>query len=280
MYRNDVLLNGELGYDEYPDDDTNEIINIGINQRQYVFNKGGLYKVEITDNFGRTTTHEFKFEKDLPVGVLKGVKHNGKTNKDVQFIYDNTKYTIVAFENGNPITPTITIDVNLTTLNFTARENINNEYKIILYDNTDFENLNIYKFTIRTIPPAFTLYGVNENATTSTDVYALWEVQSGYSATYKVNDGEPSQYLNGQILSAQGVYIITLTDDLGNQNSKVFEIDKTLDFVIYEDNTAKEIDEIRFTNKSIQIVNNEPLNIEITRNGQNYPYEFCKYFND
>ena len=29
---------------------------------------------------------------------------------------------------------------------------------------------------------------------------------------------------------------------------------------------AKEIDEIRFTNKSIQIVNNEPLNIEITRN--------------
>ena len=280
MYRNDVLLNGELGYDEYPDDDSNEIINIGINKRQYVFNKGGLYKIEITDNFGRTTTHEFKFEKDLPVGVLKGVKHNGKTNKDVQFIYDNTKYTIVAFKNGNPITPSSTSEVNLTTLNFTARENINNEYKIILYDNTDFENLNIYKFTIRTIPPAFTLYGVNENATTSTDVYALWEVQSGYSATYKVNDGEPSQYLNGQILSAQGVYIITLTDDLGNQNSKVFEIDKTLDFVIYEDNSAKEIDEIRYTNKSIQIVNNEPLNIEITRDGQVFEYEFCNYFND
>jgi len=280
VYRNDVLLNGELGYDEYPDDDTNEIINININQLQYVFNKGGLYKVEITDNFGRTTTHEFKFEKDLPVGVLKGVKHNGKNNKDVSFIYDSTKYTIVVFENESPLTPTNTTDGNLTTISFNAKENINNEYKIILYDNTDFENLNIYKFTIRTIPPVFTLYGVNEGATTSTDVYALWEVQSGYSATYKINDGEPSQYLNGQILSAQGVYIITLTDDLGNQNSKVFEIDKTLDFVIYEDNTAKEIDEIRFTNKSIQIVNNEPLNIEITRNGEPFNYEFCNYFND
>lgn len=277
-----ILLNSEIGYDEYPDDDTNDLIFVSINTKQYIFNKGGLYKVEITDNFGRTTTHEFKFEKDLPVGVLKGVKHNGKTNKDVQFIFNSTKYTAVVYENENPIFPSSTIDEAniLTTLSFSASEKINNEYKIYLYDNNDFENLNIYKFTIRTIPPEFTLYGVNESGTTSTDVYALWDIQSGYKATYTLNNGEQIQYLNGQILSAEGVYIITLTDDLGNKNSKVFEIDKKLDFVIYEDNTAKEIDEIRFTNKNIQIVDNEPLNIEITKDSKFYPYNFGTYFND
>lgn len=282
IYRNDELLNSELGYDEYSNDDSNELIFISNSIKQYLFNKGGLYRVEITDNFGRTTSHEFKFEKDLPIGVLKGVKHNGRTNKNVEFIFNSTKYTAVAYENGNPIFPPSTLnDANiLTTLTFSASDKINNEYKIYLYDNNDFENLNIYKFTIKTIPPEFTLYGVNDSGTTSTDVYALWDAQSGYKATYKLNDGEEIQYLNGQILSNEGVYIITLIDDLGNKNSKVFEIDKTLDFDIYEDNIKKEIEEIRYTNKNIQISANEPLNIEITRNSEPYTYQFGTFFND
>lgn len=124
IYRNDVLLNSKLGYDEYPNDDSNELIFISNSIKQYLFNKGGLYKVEITDNFGRTTSHEFKFEKDLPVGVLKGVKHNGRTNKDVEFIFNSTKYTAVAYENGNPIFPPSTLnDANiLTTLTFSASD--------------------------------------------------------------------------------------------------------------------------------------------------------------
>ena len=168
IYRNDVLLNSELGYDEYPNVDSNELIFISNSIKQYLFNKGGLYRVEITDNFGRTTSHEFKFEKDLPVGVLKGVKHNGRTNKNVEFIFNSTKYTAVAYENGNPIFPPSTLnEANiLTTLTFSASDKINNEYKIYLYDNNDFENLNIYKFTIKTIPPEFTLYGVNDSGTT------------------------------------------------------------------------------------------------------------------
>lgn len=282
IYKNDILLNSELGYDEYPDNNSNDLIYISITNKQYIFNKGGLYKVELTDNFGRTTTHEFKFEKDMPIGVLKGVKHNGKTNKNVEFIFNSNKYTATVYENNKPISPPSTLnDANiLTTLLFNASENLNNEYKIYLYDNNDFENLNIYKFTIKTIPPEFLLYGVNESGTTSSDVYALWDAQSGYKAVYNLNSDEAIQYLNGQILSNEGVYIITLTDDLGNKNSKVFEIDRTLDYDIYEDNEKKEIDEIRYTDKSIQISNNEPLNIEITKNSEPYKYRFGTFFND
>jgi len=282
IYRNDILLNSPLGYDEYPDDDSNELIFINLLNKQYVFNKGGLYKVEITDNFGRTTSHEFKFEKDIPLGILKGVKDNGKTNSNVEFIFNSTKHIAVVYENNLQISPPNSIDSSniLTSLYINALENINNEYKIFLYDNTDFENLNIYKFTIKTALPEIILFGVNDGGTTSSDVYALWEIQNGYNATYKLNNEEENEYFNGQVLTVEGVYTLTLTDDLGNKNTKFFEIDKTLDFEIYEDSILKEIYEIRHTNKSIKIINNEPLNIEILKDGLPYEYSFNNYFND
>ncbi|MDD2564177.1 MAG: hypothetical protein PHU27_08190 [Salinivirgaceae bacterium] len=215
IYRNDILLNSPTGYDEYPDDESNELIFISITNKQYTFNKGGLYKALITDNFGRVTTHEFKFEKDIPLGILKGVKDGGRTNGNVEFIFNSTKHIAVVYENDTQISPPSTIDASniLTTLYINARENILSDYKIILYDNTDFENLNIYKFTIKTMLPNITLYGVNDGGTTSSDVYALWEIQSGMTATYKINNGAEISYFNGQILTAEGVYTLTLTDD-------------------------------------------------------------------
>ena len=282
IYRNDVLLNSASGYDEYPDRTDDELIFISATKSEYIFNKGGLYKVEVTDSFGRVTSHEFKFEKDLPQGILKGVKHNGKTNKDVSFIFNSNKYLAVVYENNETIDveSTTVESTNLTTLTIRATRNINNEYKIILYDKTDLENLNIYKFTIKTVLPEFTLNGVDENGTTSSDVFARWEIQSGYKAIYSLNDGDEKTYNNGQVLTIEGAYRITLTDELGNQNTKCFEIDKSLDFKIYEEDIEKTIEEIRYTNKSLVIVNFEDLHIEITKDSENYPYSFGTYFND
>lgn len=171
-------------------------------------------------------------------------------------------------------------DSNLTSLFLHAKDNAENNYQIILYDNTDFENFNIYKFTIKTLLPKLTLYGVEDNGVTSTDVYALWETQSGYNAKYTVNNSQELTYFNGQTLSADGDYKITLTDDLGNQNIKYFKIDKTLDFTIYEDTILKDINEIRFTNKNIQIVKNEPLNIEVYLNSILTEYSFNNFISD
>ncbi len=250
--------------------------------KQYTFNKGGLYKVELTDNFGRVTTSEFKFEKDLPLGILKGVKDGGRTNGDVSFTYNASKYIAVVYENDIPIEISeIKEDGNSTVrLEILAKENINNDYKILLYDLTDDENFNTYKFTIKTIKPELTLYGVSDFGTTSSDVYATWEIQGGWSAIYTLNNGTENRYLNGQILTTEGVYKITLTDDIGNLTTKTFEIDKTLDFTIYADNQEATIENIRYTNKSIKFVDNEELNIEISRNGESYPYSFGTNFND
>ena len=56
IYRNGICLNSELGYDEFPNIDTNDLIFINPTTLKYVFNKGGIYTVEITDNFGRMLT--------------------------------------------------------------------------------------------------------------------------------------------------------------------------------------------------------------------------------
>lgn len=282
IYRNDNLLNSDGGYDEYPDDPNNPLIHISPKTKQYTFNKGGLYKVEVTDNFGRTTTHEFKFEKDLPLGILKGVKDGGKTNKDVTFSYNSNKYTAVVYVNENPFEFQEKIDGDGKTaiIEIKALENINNSYKILLYDKTDESNFNIYKFTIRTILPELKLVGVENFGTTSSDVYATWEIQNGWSATYTLNGQTETRYINGQILTTEGTYQITLTDELGNKTIKKFEIDKSLNFTIYRDDQETTIDEIRYTNQSIKFVANEDLHIEITKDNGSFPYEFGHYFND
>ena len=280
IYRNEILLNSENGYDEYPADDSNNLIYISPSTTSYIFNKGGIYKVEIADNFGRTTTCEFKFEKDIPVGILKGVTDNGTTNGDVEFVFNETKYYAVIYENEIQKDFEYTESSNLQTIYINADVNAENSYIIYLYDISDFENFNTYKFTIKTITPSFTLYGVNENETTAQNVYATWNALDNLSACYTLNDSDKNTYTSGQTINLEGDYSITVTDELGNFNTKVFTIDKTLDFSIYEDDILSSLDEIRYTNKSIQIVNNEPLQIEVTKDEVTYPYEFNLYCND
>ncbi|MEG1752244.1 MAG: hypothetical protein RR247_04265 [Clostridia bacterium] len=209
IYRNENLLSG-----------------VSVGTKIYEFDKGGIYKVVITDNFGRITTHEFKFEKNMPLGILKGVKDCGKTKGNVDFVFNHEKYTVSVFENENEkeITSTFDKTTNMAILHFLTKENIENNYKIILYDNNDLENFNIYKFTIKTIPPALTLNGVKNGEVTASDVFASFEINTNLSATYTLNNGEKLSYLSGQVLSVEGDYIIALTDELGNTNIQTFKI--------------------------------------------------------
>lgn len=157
IYRNGICLNSELGYDEFPNIDTNELIFINPTTLKYVFNKGGIYTVEITDNFGRILTYEFKFEKDLPTGILVGVTHNGKTKDVVKFIYDSNKYFVIVSKNNTTFTPDGTTDNNLTTIVFLPEDDSLVNYSIQLIDKSDTENYNIYNFTIKTIKPKLNL---------------------------------------------------------------------------------------------------------------------------
>lgn len=275
IYRNGILLNSEIGYDEYPDDDNNSLIFINTNTLQYIFNKGGIYNVELSDNFNRTLSYEFKFEKELPTGILTGVEHNGRTKNDVSFIYDTNKYFAVVYKNNQSIIVEENIKDNQSTINFVAEENSENKFNIYLYDKTDNENYNLYTFTIKTIKPIINLYGVENGGKTGGSVYATWEnTDEQYTSNYILN-GNSYEYKKGQVLSAEGEYTINLIDEIGNTGVVTFEIDKTIDFAIADVNgKTYTLDEISLINFDIRIINLEELTCEIFRNDRAIDYEF------
>lgn len=275
IYRNGILLNSEIGYDEYPDDENNSLIFINTNTLQYIFNKGGIYNVELSDNFNRTLSYEFKFEKELPTGILIGVEHNGRTKNDVSFIYDTNKYFAVVYKNNQSIIVEENIKDNQSTINFVAEENSENKFNIYLYDKTDNENYNLYTFTIKTIKPIINLYGVENGGKTGGSVYATWEnTDEQYTSNYIVN-GNSYEYKKGQVLSAEGEYTINLIDEIGNTGVVTFEIDKTIDFAIADVNgKTYTLDEISLINFDIRIINLEELTCEIFRNDRAIDYEF------
>jgi len=275
IYRNGICLNSDTGYDEFLDIDTNEIIFINANTKQYLFSKGGIYIVEITDNFGRTLSYEYKFEKDLPKGVLIGVDHNGKTKNEVKFIYDSNKYFAVVVEDEISFTPNQSQDGNMITLIFTPKQNEEHFYSIKLLDKIDNENYNIYNFTIRTIKPIINLFGVENGGTTGGNVYATWETNEEQYTAFFILNSNKQEYKKGQVLSVEGNYEIILIDEIGNQNSVTFEIDKTINFKIADKNgTTYNIDEIKYINFDIRILNMEPLTVTVTKNNSPYEYEF------
>ncbi len=276
IYRNGICLNSELGYDEFPNIDTNDLIFINPTTLKYVFNKGGIYTVEITDNFGRMLTYEFKFEKDLPTGILVGVTHNGKTKDVVKFIYDSNKYFVIVSKNNITFTADGTTDNNLTTIVFLPEDDSLINYSIELIDKSDTENYNIYNFTIKTIKPKLNLYNVEPNGTTGSNVYANWDTNDDeqYTACYTLN-GITKEYKSGQVLSNEGDYTITLSDEIGNQTTVKFSIDKSIDFVIAgAQGKQYKVEEIKYINFDIRLINKEKLSISITKNDKDFDYEF------
>ncbi len=264
IYKNDVLLS---------EDD--ELTTINIDSLYYLFDKGGIYTVVLTDNFGRVLSYEYKFEKDLPTGLLLGVEHNGKTNTDVQFIYDYTKYFVTITVNGNNYIFDEVYNDNLSTITFTSLIESNDLYSIRLINKEDLENYNIYNFTIKTISPIINLYGVEDSGTTGGIVYATWEtIDEELTATYFYNSVY-YDYRSGQTLSSEGYYEIVLKDTIGNFAFVSFYIDKSVDYSIVDFNSFEYLSsEITFINFDIKLLSNEDLAIEMTKDNEQFYYDF------
>ncbi len=274
IYRNGVCLNSDTGYYEYQTEDC-EPIFISANKLSYIFNRGGIYIVEITDNFGRTLSYEYKFEKDLPTGILSGVAHNGKTNGQVQFSYNNSKYYVVVTKENALYNAEKSENGKTTTLSFFPEEDSEISYFIQLIDLNDNENYNEYRFTIKTIKPIINLYGVEPNGKTGGSVYATWDTsEEQYTASYTLN-GITQEYRKGQTLTAEGSYEITLSDEIGNTNTVNFIIDKTIEFYIADvSGNTYTIEQIEYINFDIRLIEDEPLSAIVRKNNVIIDYEF------
>ena len=276
IYRYEVLLNNPNGYDEYLDTDDNELIFIEPSIKQYTFNLGGIYKVVIVDNFDNEIEYLYKFTKDMPIGVLIGVEDGGKTRNDVKFKFDYVKYFTSVECNGNIYELSETEENDIRTQNYYAIDDLEQYFVIKLYDRQDQRNFNEYSFTIKRIKPDIYLFGVEDGQTTSGNVYATWN--DDIKKSKLIRNDKTISYTKGNEIVLDGNYSLTITDDIGNENIATFKIDKSLDYYILASEKVSTIDEIKITNKDIQIINNEPLSIYVELNNEVYEYAFGQVF--
>ena len=228
----------------------------------YTFTKDGTYTVILRDNFGRVIERTYDFDKSLPNGSLS-IDNGSRTTEEVSFTFDNSKYVAE-----------VTLDGEVLTINTTGEVKVSDDgnYVIKLINLTDEDNFNTYEFTIDTKAPVVNLDGVEQGKTNNTDVSVSWSDEDVVSATYTLNNGEEINLVNGDVLSLEGTYEVKVIDDLGNETVVTFTIDKSLYYEVYVNDTSTT--GVETTGEDVLLINNEELNISVTRNGESYEYNF------
>lgn len=230
----------------------------------YTFEKDGNYKVVIKDNFGRVVQRNYKFDKSLPTGDLS-CDEGAKTNDNVTFNYDNSKYFVEVYKNG-----TLVDSDKLGVVSYTEDGN----YMVKLINLTDLDNFNTYEFEIDKTSPTINISGTEEGKTTNGNVVISWDDKDVETATYSIDGSEEVAFDNGMTFTSEGTYTITLTDDLGNSTSKTFTIDKSLDYEVYDLTGVVAMGTDMTTSGSVVITDNEALSIEVKKDGEAYEYSF------
>ena len=169
-----------------------------------VFTNDGLYKIILSDTLGNKSTIQFEIDKTPPTFTLEGVSNGGRTKSSVRLRWSESSAT--ATINGSPYTNGDTI-----------RDE--NSYTIVLSDTLG--NKTTVTFEIDKTPPTFTLEGVEQGGCTNQDVKLSWSEASAMASMDGNSISNPSVFTN------DGLYEITLSDDVGNKVVVNFTIDKT-----------------------------------------------------
>lgn len=238
----------------------------------YIFDRAGTYTVVLRDNFGRIISKEYTFNKTKPNGEFSGVANGGKTKFDVTFTYDSEKYYAIITKYGQAFATDY--DGEIT---FKASDENSGIYAIRLFRLTDDENYTDYSFVINTFAPNFDL-SVSDGSTTNKNVTVSWTASDVISVVYSLNDGEPVALYNGGHLSAEGVYIVTATNDLGTQSVKIFTIDKTVDYRVEVGGIPTW--SVGVTSETVAVFNNEELSVTLTKDAVSYDYSFGDVLSD
>ncbi len=233
---------------------------------QYSFDRSGVYTIILRDNFGRVIEKEYVFNKALPSGTLEGVVNGGKTKTDVTFTFDSEKYYAVVTKDGQAIATERDGEIVIR-----ATDENSGIYEIRLIRLTDEDNFTAYGFTVNTLAPDFAL-SIGNCATTNKNVTISWTANDIVSVVYTLNGGEPAELKNGAVLSAEGVYTVTATNDLGTQSVKTFTIDKTVDYLVEVGHEPAR--NVEVTNEDIAVFSGETLSVSVMKNGEPYAYAF------
>ena len=255
----------EGNYQEIIEDGEGTPINFAT--LRYTFYDGGKYTARVTDLYKRTV--EFTpifYLNGLPSGKFNGVADGEATNKDV-FFYFQKGYSVIVYTLDNDRNRTVfsnyTIDYAIQTLTYTlsieATNATNGTYLVFLYTEGNMASFIEYTFTIDTILAEYSLLSAsNEDLkttySTNEGFYLTWR-EEGVNVKYTTDGTTYIKYKQGDILSLDGIYNITISDYVGNIEEIVVCVDTSVNYQI--NGTYANFGGILYSKSDIQFVVNE-----------------------
>lgn len=238
---------------------------------KYVFRSGGVYKITILDAFGFLKEGTYKFNKDLPTGYLS-VRENSTVNVNVSFTYDYSKYEseVFIYDDNNYI-PMPVDDENLKEskdtarhihkYEFVAQKNIpDTKFLIRLYDKKNKDLYNEYSFIMDTLPPTADVVDAQGNILDMNklhgeynNIFAVVCKEDDVSIKYEIN-GYTKYYSSGKLLSEEGTYIFSVSDQAGNTYSFKMHMDMSVSY---------DFDKKYISNEENKFIFNKPFNLTI-----------------
>lgn len=284
IYRYDTALPFEGEYQEKVDEVVINTISVSQNIWTYTLYLGGNYTIYFVDEFNRVTISDvITLNKGLPSYTLDGVDEDGKTNKTVTLLfYNTTGYQIT--QDGVSISGYSSIDKDQTKITIPAGISTNGYWSIKLYRISDPNTYLTINFWIDTIAPIISVVdeGLGDliwGTIVNHPFIIKWDKsESVNKIRYSINGGTrktyeesaltdiSSSYRLGNALSEDGVYSITVTDDVGNTNEYSMQIDSMVDYKIeFDDKTLIEESGATRTNSFFILSAKENLNLTIYR---------------
>jgi hypothetical protein len=238
--------------------------SVDISNTYYTITTGGKYTFVIIDIYGRTTKFDpIFFEKDMPSGLLSGVKNNGITGRAVTFSYADEFnldiYTVVASGAkvaNTEIFPIYDSPLNTYVVTFDPKLNKIIKYLLVLSSKEDPGIYLEYIFSIDAEAPTYRILVRNEdipaNSSTNSSFKITWGEESVMAFVTK-DSGAQSTYSNGTLISANGLHSFVLKDSVGNESAFTVYLDSMVSYD-FSKQVTKLPDNSFTTNQSIQVI--------------------------
>lgn len=271
IYRYDELLPEEGVYKEYFNDRLVNQLDISQNKWSYSFWRGGEYYVVFTDSFNRITFSEvITFTKGLPEYTLTGVTVDGKTNKTVIIEFDEETIGYMLLHDGNTQLEYGSVSTNGYRIEIPASASTNGYWQVTLYNKADVKTKLSFAFTIDTLSPIALAY--DESLTPfawgtsiTAPFFVDWTDNDVARIRYTIDNGYLRVYEKGKLLTDDGVYVFTITDDIGNVATYSIELDSTVSYGITLLGKNYTKDNVIYVKDGFSITQKENLNFVLVR---------------
>ncbi len=199
--------------------------------------EAGNYRMTITDKAGNSKSYTFTIDKFAPVLSISttdnGFFVDNRTKSNVTASWGTTANSVAAQRSNSNDALTIKYAYNETgnfptTANttFSSGTVFNTEGKYLLSISDKAGNISTYKFEIYRKPPTFSI--LSESGAELHSAYNAFNINIklifGNTITARLNS---HNYVSGSLITEEGEYSVTLTDELGNRSTETVYIIKT-----------------------------------------------------